>query len=113
MLVIENSDVSQLDNNDCYNLLYFTASWCGPCKRIYPLIEKLSEGLDDNILQIFKVDIDDNEDLAHKLNVRSVPTFFLYDKKTYINQCGGADINKVKELLTSNIKNKSKENDNE
>ncbi len=113
MLEITNSDVSHFDDKDCYNLLYFTASWCGPCKRIYPLIDKLSEGLDSDIIDIYKVDIDENDELAEKLNIKSVPTFLLYDKKTYINQCNGADIHKVKDLLTSNIKNKSKVLNNE
>jgi len=113
MLEITNNDVSHLEDKECYNLLYFTASWCGPCKRIYPLIDTLSEGLDTDIIDIYKVDIDENEELAEKLHIRSVPTFFLYYQKNYINQCGGSDINKVKDLLTTNIKNKSKENDNE
>ena len=103
MIEIQNSDVSFLDTKDCYNLLYFTAKWCGPCKRISPALEKLSEGLDSDIVTIYKVDIDENDDLAEKLNIKSVPTFFLYHKKTYIDQRGGADINKVKELLETNI----------
>lgn len=103
MIDIKNNDVSFLDDRDCYNLLYFTAKWCGPCKRISPLLEKLSEGLDPNIVTIYKVDIDENDELADKLNIKSVPTFFLYHKKTYIDQRGGADINEVKELLTQNI----------
>ena len=105
MLEIENNDVSFLGDKDCYNLFYFTAKWCGPCKRISPLLEKLSEGLDEDIVTIYKVDIDENDELADKLKIKSVPTFFLYHKKTYIDQRGGSDINKVKELLTSNIKN--------
>jgi thioredoxin 1 len=103
MREIIDNDISELDN-DCYHLLYFTASWCGPCKRIYPLIEQLSDGFDEEIIKIFKVDIDNNDELSEKLNIKSVPTFFLYKRKEYIDQCGGSDILKVKELL-KNINN--------
>ena len=98
MREIIDSDISELEN-DCYHLLYFTATWCGPCKRIYPLIQQLSDGLDETIIKIFKVDIDENDELSEKLKIKSVPTFFLYKEKEYIDQCGGSDISKVKELL--------------
>ena len=119
MLEITNSNVDHLDNKECYNLLYFTASWCGPCKRISPAMDEISQGLDldtndiIHMLDIYKVDLDDNEELVRKLDVRSVPTFFLYYQKTYINKCSGANISKVKELITSNIKNKSNDLNNE
>ena len=43
--------------------------------------------------------IDKNDELSEKLNIKSVPTFFLYKQKEYISQCGGSDIKKVKDLL--------------
>lgn len=98
MLEIIDSNIHDLET-DCYHLLYFTATWCGPCKRIYPLIEDLSDKIDTDILKIFKVDLDENEELVEKLKIKSVPTFFLYKQKEYIDQCGGSDILKVKELL--------------
>jgi len=51
-------------------ILFFNASWCGPCKQMKPHIDELiSEGY-----QIQDVDIDRNKDLAEQYNVRSVPT---------------------------------------
>ena len=58
MKEIKENDISHLKGKECHILFYFTATWCGPCKRIYPLIEKLSEGLDESKVEIYKVDID-------------------------------------------------------
>ena len=113
MLEIKESNVDHLDEKECYNLLYFTASWCGPCKKILPLIEQISKGEDPDtrdlydILDVYKVDLNENESLAEKLNVTSVPTFFLYYQKNHIDHFSGADITKVKQLLNRirNIQN--------
>lgn len=99
MLEIIDNDLSILNDKECYLLFYFTAKWCGPCQRIKPLIQKISEGVDNNKLEIYMIDIDDNDELAKEFNIRSVPSFFLYHKKELKGQCGGGDINKVKELL--------------
>lgn len=50
----------------------FTASWCGPCQRISPILEELAQEYGDKI-DIYKVDIDKNRDLALSFNVSSIP----------------------------------------
>ncbi len=99
MIEIIDNDLSICEGDECYLLFYFTAKWCGPCQRIKPLLQKISEGSDSSKLKVFMIDIDENEDLASKFNIRSVPTFYLYKKKELIGQTGGADIKKVQELL--------------
>ena len=103
MKQILDNDVSSLGDKKCYLLFYFTASWCGPCQRIKPMIEKLSEGLDESKIEIYTVDIDSNDELADKYNIRSVPTFLLILQDECIDQCSGADITKVHQLLKKNI----------
>ena len=104
MKIIENNDLSSLKDKECYLLFYFTAKWCGPCQKIKPLIEKLSEGADSSKLEIYLIDIDENDKIADEFKIRSVPTFYLYHKKELKGQTGGADIKKVKELLKENMK---------
>jgi thioredoxin 1 len=55
----------------------FSASWCGPCKALAPVIEKLASDYADRVT-VAKVDIDDNPALAARYGVRSVPTVMLF-----------------------------------
>ena len=99
MKTIRDSDISVLKGKKCLILMYFTATWCGPCQRIKPMIEALSEGISDEVLEIYMVDLDENETLVSELKVRSVPTFYMFRDKELIGQCSGADITKVHALL--------------
>ena len=104
MKIIENNDLSSLKDKECYLLFYFTAKWCGPCQKIKPLIKKLSEVSDSSKLEIYLIDIDENDDITSQFKIRSVPTFYLYHKNECKGQTGGGDIKKVKELLKENMK---------
>ena len=99
MKEIRNNDISSLKGKECYILFYFTASWCGPCQKIKPMIQKLSDGLTTDSLRIYMVDIDENDDLCEKCGITSVPTFMLFKNKEEVGQCGGANIEKVAELI--------------
>lgn len=56
----------------------FWATWCGPCKMIAPILDLVSEERKD--ILIVKVDIDQNQDLAKKYGIRSIPTMNLFIK---------------------------------
>ena len=103
MKEIKGNDISFLKDKQCYLFFYFTASWCGPCKRIKPLIEKISDGADETKLEVYMIDIDENEELSEELKIRSVPTFYLFHKNELKGQCGGADIKKIQQLLKENM----------
>ena len=61
------------DNEDKPVLIDFYATWCAPCKAIFPVFEAISEEYNDKI-EVIKVNIEDNPELAAKFMVRSVPT---------------------------------------
>ena len=103
MKSISDSDISVLKDKTCLILMYFTATWCGPCQRIKPMIQALSDGLDESKIEIYMVDIDENDTLAEELKVRSVPTFYLFRNKDLLGQCSGADITKVHSLLKEHM----------
>lgn len=54
-------------------LIDFYASWCGPCQRLAPIIDELAEEYDGKV-DIYKVDVDAEEELARLFKVRSIPT---------------------------------------
>jgi len=67
------------------------------------MIQKLSDGLDASKLEVCLVDIDDNEEFADEMQIKSVPTFYLFRQKDLLGQCSGADILKVHALLKEHM----------
>ena len=62
-------------------LLDFYADWCGPCKMLLPTVAKLAEKYEKDI-EVRKINVDKNPELAQQFKVRSIPALFvLKDKK--------------------------------
>ncbi len=56
-----------------------TATWCGPCKLIAPLIDQLSEEYGDRA-KVFKLDLDTNREVAKRYSIRSIPAVMFFTK---------------------------------
>lgn len=70
------------------HILYFTAEWCNPCKKVKPIVEELNRESDDTRFQI--VDADSEIDLVKSFEVRSIPTFILIEDGKEIKRVSGA-----------------------
>jgi len=71
-ILLKQQDFQEaIDNNESV-LIDFFADWCGPCKTLSPTIEKLAQEFEGEVL-IKKVNVDKNQELAQKFNVRSIP----------------------------------------
>ena len=105
MEMISGDDCFKLLDEKKYVLFYFTASWCGPCQRVYPHFTKLMESYDPNVITARKIDIDDDDnfELCRKLDVSSVPNFVLLKDRTYIDRCVGANIDKIQDMIENNV----------
>lgn len=65
---------------------YYTASWCGPCRSVKPIVHELQEaGWNINI-----IDADDNHDKVAENQVRGIPTFIVYKNGVQVDRWAGA-----------------------
>ena len=71
----------------------FTAVWCGPCQAIKPKLEELATAMPD--IQIFAVDVDENEEVAEEYEVSAMPTFLYFVDGARVASTTGADLDKI------------------
>jgi thioredoxin 1 len=66
---------------------YFTADWCGPCKKVRPVVEQINQ---DNSIKFKIIDVDSEIDLVKAFEIKSVPTFILIKDGEVSNRMTGA-----------------------
>jgi thioredoxin 1 len=71
------------------SLVDFWAPWCGPCRMIAPVIEELAEDFDGKA-KICKVNTDEEQDIAVKYGIRSIPTIMIFKDGEMVEQMVGA-----------------------
>ncbi|HLP64409.1 thioredoxin domain-containing protein [Flavobacterium sp.] len=74
------ADFDKLLETDKKVLIDFYAEWCGPCKKMEPFLNKMTEELKDKVT-IIRIDVDKNETLANELKVEFLPTLMVYENK--------------------------------
>ncbi|MBA2795819.1 thioredoxin [Streptococcus porcinus] len=70
-------------------LIDFWATWCGPCLMQAPIIEQLSEELDEDDIKIFKMDVDENPNTASEFGIMSIPTLLFKRDGQVVKQVAG------------------------
>ena len=83
----EENFEEQVLNSDKTTIVDFYADWCGPCKMMSPIIDSIAEEKSDSI-KVGKVNVDENQELAMKYNIMSIPTVLVFKNgnisKTFI-----------------------------
>ena len=68
----ENNPNTFIYKGDLPAVIDFYADWCGPCRRVAPIMEKMAEEYEDRLL-VFKVNVDQEKELAAAFQVKSIP----------------------------------------
>ena len=88
MTAIKNCNENDFENEVLKSnlpvLVDFWAEWCGPCKMLTPILEELSNEM-KNEINIVKVNLDENQDLAMKYSIRSIPTLLLFKEGNLVD----------------------------
>ncbi|KAG8462002.1 hypothetical protein KFE25_014021 [Diacronema lutheri] len=99
---LEEFDGALKEAGDKLVIVDFTATWCGPCKMIGPVFDKLAAEYGDRAV-FLKVDVDENSDTAADCGIRAMPTFQFYKSGGKLAEFAGADKDKLLELLKEHI----------
>ena len=88
MTAIKNCNENDFDDEVLKSnlpvIVDFWAEWCGPCKMLTPILEELSDEM-KNEINVVKVNLDENQDLAMKYSIRSIPTLLLFKEGNLID----------------------------
>jgi len=94
-----NSDNFKEEISKGKSMVDFWASWCGPCRMLAPIFEELSKEVKN--VNFFKLNVDENSDVAQQYEVQGIPTLILFQNGKEIKRIVGV---KSKEELKQDLK---------
>ena len=83
-----NEFIQNVENTKGVVVVDFSASWCGPCKMLAPVFERVSNKLGEKA-KFFKVDIDENGNIAQKYRIAAVPTMIIFKDGVPVENLAG------------------------
>jgi thioredoxin 1 len=90
---------SDIVKSEIPTLVDFTATWCGPCKAMAPILEQLAAKVGDKA-KIIKIDVDKNPGISQTMKIQGVPTFVLYKKGEIIwRDSGMQSLHQLEQLI--------------
>lgn len=88
VMELTGENFNRITSSDNLTLVDFWAEWCGPCKTMHPVFESLSKKYPS--IQFARVNVDNNQNIAMKYNVQSIPTFIMFKAGQQVDQMMGA-----------------------
>ncbi len=86
--ITKNNFEEEVMNSSQTVLLDFWAAWCGPCRMLSPVIDELAAERTD--IKVGKINVDEEQELAARFGVMSIPTLVVIKDGRIVNQASGA-----------------------
>jgi len=103
ILYLDTEKFDEVINKEKLVLIDFWATWCAPCRMLAPVIEKIADQYEGKLV-VGKVDIDEQQELAIRYGIQSIPTVVLFkDGKVVAKEIGVKPLKSFTSLLDSQI----------
>lgn len=88
-ITVSDSNFDSIVSNSSFTIVDFWAEWCAPCKVMHPVMEKLASKYSGTIT-FAKLNVDQNQEIASKYGVLSIPTFIIFKDGQLVDKVVGA-----------------------
>ena len=87
--MVKNVNSNEFDNEIKSGVVFvdFYATWCGPCKMLSPIVDEVSNEIED--VKFLKVDVDESGDIASKYGIMSIPTLIIFKEGNIVSKHTG------------------------
>ena len=108
MIIVNVTELNDSNFNDFtgegISLVDIWAPWCGPCKTLSPIIDKLSSDYKDSEIKFGKLNADDNSEIVRNLGVRNIPTLLFYRNGEVVERTVGmVSEGQLKEIIDNQL----------
>lgn len=90
-VTITKENFESLKNGDKPLVVDFWATWCGPCRKIAPIIEELAKEYDGKLV-VGKCDVEENDEIAMEYGIRNIPTLLFFKNGEIVDKFVGAGV---------------------
>ena len=102
--IMTNEEFDEIIGSKDICVVDFSASWCGPCRMMAPVLEDVSEKYKGKYF-FYQIDIDSAEELAEKFNITAVPTIIVLKKGKEVDRTSGyQDIDEFERFLNNAVR---------